>query len=226
MKFARLFFGTQGLAGALALLFSLISLCSFADEPLLPPQLVIKQTSDRLQKSLQEPENKKDFNKASRLVEEVLNTHVDFDRISALILGKYWKTASPDQQTRFKKEFKTLLVHTYTTAFIEYANWTIRYLPLKMEDNDNKVIVRTEILQVGAQPVAVNYRMVNVNNDWKVYDVLIEGISLVQNYRTSFTDDVAKGGSIDQLIQQLSQRNSMAHKAPISAAQQGVKTAS
>ena len=184
-------------------------------EALLPPQIVIKHTAEELQKNLQKPEYKKDFVKATRLVDGILETHVDFDRVSILILGKFWKTANPEQQARFKQEFRTLLVRTYTTAFTEYANWNIRFLPLALTEGENKALVRTEILQSGEKPVAVNYRMVNLNNDWKVFDVLIEGISLVQNYRTSFTNEVARTGSLDQLISELSQRNSSAHREPV-----------
>lgn len=182
---------------------------------LLPPQQVIQHTSDQMQQTLQKPEYKKNFIKATQFVEGVLEEHVDFDRVSMLILGKYWKTATPEQQARFKKEFRLLLVRTYTTAFTEYANWTIRYLPLKAEEGANRVVVRTEILQPGTQPVRVDYRMVNAKGDWKVYDVMIEGVSLVQNYRTSFTNDIASSGSLDKLLSQLAQRNSAAMKEPI-----------
>lgn len=217
MKSTRNLLSLGYLAYLLALLLGLASMQLRAEgqESLTAPQLVIKHTSEELQKSLQQPEYKKDFAKATRLVDQILEAHVDFDRVSMLILGKFWKTATPDQQVRFKKEFRALLVRTYTTAFTEYADWNIRYLPLKLEEGETKAMVRTEILQSGAQPVAVNYRMVFINNDWKVYDVLIEGISLIQNYRTSFTNEVARTGSLDQLITELAQRNSSALKEPI-----------
>lgn len=217
MKSPRNWLGLAHWAGLLALALGLAAAQVRAEgqEPLTAPQLVIQHTSEELQKSLQKPEYKKDFVKATRLVDQILEAHVDFDRVSMLILGKFWKTANPEQQARFKKEFRALLVRTYTTAFTEYANWTIRYLPLKLEEGDTKAMVRTEILQSGAQPVAVNYRMVNLQNDWKVYDVLIEGISLIQNYRTSFTNEVARTGSLDQLITELAQRNSSALKEPV-----------
>jgi len=209
--------GLASWAGLLALILGLASTAIRAEgqEPLAAPQLVIQHTVDQLQSNLQKPEYKKDFAKATRLVDQILEAHVDFDRVSVLILGKFWKTATPEQQVRFKKEFRSLLVRTYTTAFTEYANWNIRYLPLKLEEGDNKAKVRTEILQSGAQPVAVDYRMVNLNNDWKVYDVLIEGISLIQNYRTSFTNEVSRTGSLEQLITELAQRNSSALKEPL-----------
>jgi phospholipid transport system substrate-binding protein len=215
MNFTRIPFGPASLAGLLALLLALLAAQARADE-LAPPQQVIQRTSETLQKSLQKPEYKKDFLKATRLVEEIIDPHVDFDRVSFLALGKYWKTATPEQQASFKKEFKTLLVRTYTTAFTEYANWNIRYQPLKMNEGDNKTLVRTEILQSGAQPVAINYRMINLRGNWKVYDILIEGISLIQNYRTSFTNEVARTGSLDQLIAELSKRNGSALKEPLS----------
>lgn len=215
MKFTKSFFGLATWAAALSLLLSFLGAAAWAEEGLLPPQQVIQHSADELQTTLQRPEYKSDFKKATRFVDSIIEPHVDFDRVSMLILGKHWKTATPEQKERFKKEFRMLLVRTYTTAFTEYANWKIRYLPLQMKPEDKKVMVRTEILQSGAQPVAVNYRMVFTKNDWKVYDVLIEGISLLQNYRASFTDEVARTGSLDQLILHLAERNATAMREPV-----------
>jgi phospholipid transport system substrate-binding protein len=215
MKFIKSSFGLATWAGVLALLLGLLTASVRAEEALLPPQQVIQKTSDQLQVSLQKPEYKSDFKKATALVDQIIEPQIDFDRVSILILGKYWKTATPEQKARFKKEFRMLLVRTYTTAFTEYANWKIRYLPLEMNPGDKKVMVRTEILQSGAQPVGVNYRMVEGKGGWKVYDVLIEGISLLQNYRSSFTDEIARTGSLDQLITHLAERNSTALKEPV-----------
>jgi phospholipid transport system substrate-binding protein len=179
------------------------------------PQKVIQSTSDQLQHSLQRPEIKNDFKKATEVVESIIDPAVDFDRVSIMVLGKYWKTAKPEQRERFKKEFRRLLVRTYTTAFTEYADWKIKYLPIQSESGQDKTLVRTEILQAGAQPVAVNYRMVNAKGSWKVYDILIEGISLLQNYRTSFTTEIAEGGSLDQVITEIAEKNNTAHKEPL-----------
>ncbi|AAU91096.1 MULTISPECIES: MlaC/ttg2D family ABC transporter substrate-binding protein [Methylococcus] len=191
-----------------------VSAASAFAEQLSPPQQVIQQTSNQLQSSLQKPEYKEDFRKATELVERIIDPHVDFERVSILVLGKYWKTATPDQRERFKKEFRTLLVRTYTTAFTEYSNWNIRYLPMQEGAEPGKTMVRTEVLQEGAQPIAVNYRMVQTGGEWKVYDVLIEGISLLQNYRTSFTQQVAQTG-LEPLIKELVQRNANAFKEPL-----------
>ena len=178
-----------------------------AEEALTAPQKVIQLTANQLQVSLQKPEYKTNFKKATGLVDQIINPHVDFDRVSVLVLGKNWRTASPEQREHFKQEFRMLLIRTYTRAFTEYADWKIRYLPMEEDAGEKKVMVKTEILPSGGKPVAVNYRMIQDGNDWKVFDILIEGISLLQNYRTSFSDELEQSGSLDQLISHLSERN-------------------
>lgn len=197
-----------------ALLLCGVFAASAYAEQLSAPQQVIQQTSNQLQSSLQKPEYKEDFRKATELVERIINPHVDFERVSVLVLGKFWKTATPDQRDRFKKEFRTLLVRTYTTAFTEYSNWNIRYLPSPEGAESGKTMVRTEVLQEGAKPITVDYRMAQTASEWKVYDVLIGGISLLQNYRTSFTNQVAQTG-LEPLIKDLVQRNANAFKEPL-----------
>jgi phospholipid transport system substrate-binding protein len=204
---------------SLALFFTAAPFTAGADDAsLLPPQRVIQETSTQLQTTLQRPEYKNNFPKAVQFVEGVIDPHVDFDRVAMLILGKYWKVATPEQKQSFKKEFRTLLVRTYTTAFTEYSNWTIRYSPLDIEAGAKRIEVKTEILRKDGEPVRVGYRMENANNDWKVYDILIEGISLVQNYRTSFTGDIERYGSLDRLIGVLAQRNADAASGQASSA--------
>ncbi|CAL1240285.1 MlaC/ttg2D family ABC transporter substrate-binding protein [Candidatus Methylocalor cossyra] len=215
MNFDTSSFGWMKWAVFMPLFLGLLGTTAWAEEELLPPQQVIQRTSDQLQANLQKPEYKSDFKKATALVEKIIDPSVDFNRVSVLILGKFWKTATPEQKERFKKEFRMLVVRTYTTAFTEYSNWKIRYLPLEMNPTDKKVMVRTEILQPGRQPIAVNYRMIEDGGSWKVYDVLIEGVSLLQNYRASFTEEVARTGSLDQLITHLAERNATAMKEPI-----------
>ncbi len=207
-----------GLSAWIAIISLIFGGLSVAAEALAPPQQVIQQTADQLQVSLQKPEYKSDFKKATGLVDRIINPHVDFDRVSILVLGKHWREATPEQKERFKQEFRMLLVRTYTTAFTEYADWKIRYLPLEEGDmTDKKALVRTEILQSGGQPVSVNYRMVQDGSEWKVYDVLIQGISLLQNYRTTYNDEIEQGGSLDALIAELAERNSGALKEPVAS---------
>lgn len=201
-------------------LFALFLVCltfipfsrAFATE-LSAPQQAIAEASDKLQQRMQDKNFIKDFNKVTEFVNQSINPHVDFEKISSLVLGKIWKTATPEEQVRFKKEFQTLLVRTYSRAFSEFKEWSIRFLPSEMEEGATKVVVKTEVLQPGVQPIAVNYRMYLASNgEWKAYDIMIEGVSLVTNYRTTFSDEVQAKGSLSAVIDGLAKRNAEALK--------------
>ncbi|MGJ0430237.1 MlaC/ttg2D family ABC transporter substrate-binding protein [Methylobacter sp.] len=177
---------------------------------LLPPQQAIEDASTKLHAKLQDKTFAQDFVQVTRFVNEVIMPHTDFDRISALVLGPIWKTATNDERARFKQEFQTLLIRTYSRAFVEFRDWTVRFLPLEMEPGATKAVVKTEVLQPGIQPVAVNYRMVQSQGNWKAYDIMIEGVSLVTNYRTTFTNEVKTKGSLAAVIDGLAKRNAEA----------------
>lgn len=194
----------------LGLLMALMPVSKSGAAELLLPQQAIENASMQLKEKLQSPTFTKDFAQITEFVESVIYPHVDFNRISALVLGKLWRTASPEERVRFKNEFQTLLVRTYSRAFVEFNDWSVRFLPLKMEPNTTKVVVKTEILQPGIQPVGVDYRMLLVKGDWKVYDIMIEGVSLVTNYRTTFNNEVKSKGSLAAVIEALAARNSEA----------------
>ncbi|MDD2760224.1 MAG: ABC transporter substrate-binding protein [Methylomonas sp.] len=177
---------------------------------LVTPQKVIEDASSELKMRMQEPGFTKDFRKITEFVHSVIYPHADFDLISSLVLGKLWKDATPSEKDAFKKEFQTLLIRTYSRAFVEFKEWSVRFLPVNPEEDQRKVMVKTEILQPGLQPIAVNYRMLFNKGEWKVYDILIEGVSLVTNYRTSFKNEVERTGSLKEVINQLAKRNSEA----------------
>jgi len=177
---------------------------------LTPPQQAIQDTSNKLQQRLQDKSFSQNFLQVTQYVDQLIDPHTDFDKISELVLGKLWNSASSDDQSRFKQEFKTLLVRTYSRAFVEFKDWTIRFLPLDMESGSNKVVVKTEVLQPGLQPVSVNYRMLMTNGAWKAYDITIEGVSLVTNYRSTFTNEVKTKGSLGAVIDSLAKRNAEA----------------
>lgn len=192
-----------------ALFFSLgVANTAFAE--LAAPQLGIEKASEQLRVKMQDKNFLNDFNAVNQFVETAIYPYVDFDRVSALVLGQNWKQASADDKVRFTKEFKTLLVRTYSRAFIEFKDWSIRYLPLQMEPGATKVVVNTEVLQPGLQPIGVSYRMILVNGEWKAYDIMIEGVSLVTNYRSSFNNEIARSGSLHSLIEDLAKRNAEA----------------
>ncbi len=174
------------------------------------PQAAIEDASNQLKQRMQEPGFTHDFKKITAFVNEVIYPHIDFDLVSSLVLGKMWKDASPSEKDSFKKEFQILLIRTYSRAFVEFKDWSVRFLPINTEDDSKKVMVKTEILQPGLQPIAVNYRMLNAKGEWKVYDIMIEGVSLVTNYRTSFKNEVEKTGSLQEVINQLAKRNTEA----------------
>lgn len=188
---------------------ALLPASASATTDLSPPQKAIEDVSNQMKAQLQDEEFNKDFSQVSELVEKIIYPHVDFKRISALVLGKHWRKADKQQKARFTHEFQTMLVRTYARAFVEFDDWTIRYLPV-VKKSSKKVIVKTEILQPGRQPVAVSYRMVKVDGEWKVYDIIIEGISLVTNYRKSFKNEMKRTGSLNAVIDTLAQRNAKA----------------
>ncbi|MCX7103823.1 MAG: ABC transporter substrate-binding protein [Methylococcales bacterium] len=198
------------LFGFFSVLIALISVTQVIAADLLPPQQAIETASAKLQQKMQDKSFIKDFAKVNQFVNDAILPSTDFDKISALVLGKLWKTATPEERERFKHEFQTLLVRTYSRAFIEFKDWSIRYLPIELEAGATKVIVKTEVIQPSLQPVAVDYRMLLSDGQWKAYDIMIEGVSLVTNYRTTFTTEVQAKGSLSAVIDGLQKRNSEA----------------
>jgi phospholipid transport system substrate-binding protein len=140
------------------------------------------------------------------LIETKLAPHFDIMRMTALAMGKNWRTATPEQQKRLADEFRTLLVRTYSTALNKYRDETIDYKPFRMNPGDTDVTVRTQVVRQGGQPVPIDYNLEKTPDGWKAYDVVIGGVSLVTNYRDEFTQQVQSGG-IDGLIKTLADRN-------------------
>ena len=195
------------IAGLLAFLSATAFSATASD--LNAPQKVIQDTSDLLYSIIQKDKKRLgDRDYVFQLVNEVLEPRVDLEKISRLVLGKYWRKASDQQKLQFQKEFKGLLVNTYALAFKEFDVWTVHFLPMKLDSTKTRVSVKTEIIQPSRPPVAVNYRMaVNKEGEWKAYDVIIEGISMVTNYRASFAKTIKRAGGLDKVIEQLAEKN-------------------
>ena len=140
------------------------------------------------------------------VIEVKLIPHFDFPRMTALAMGKNWRAATPEQQKRLADEFKSLLVRTYSGALTKYRDETIDYKPLRMNPTDTDVTVRTVVVKSGGQPIQIDYSLTKGADGWKVYDVIIGGVSLVTNYRDEFNSQVQSGG-VDGLIKTLSDRN-------------------
>lgn len=140
------------------------------------------------------------------LVDKKVLPHFNFPHMTALAMGKDWKKATPPQQQVLTHEFKTLLVRTYANALTGYKNQKIVYKPFKMNAGDTDVLVRTEVMQPGSKPVQLDYSLEKLDGGWKVYDVVVAGISLVTNYRDQFGQEVRNGG-VDGLIASISAKN-------------------
>lgn len=177
-------------------------------QSLAPPQQVIKDTSDHLLSVMQTERDKLDADPTFvyDLANEVMIESVDFRRMCAMVLGKNWRKATPEQKDRFADAFQRLLVRTYATAFRDLDDWEITFKPLRAKDGAKDVWVHTEVLANRPQPVKVSYRMRLRDGQWRAYDVQIEGISLVTNYRNTFAREVKQGG-IDSLISRIEKLN-------------------
>lgn len=175
-----------------------------ATEKLLAPQLVIENTSQALLSKLQDPDFASNKTEIRSFVDTTIFPNVDTVRMSALVLGKHWRKASKQQKKQFIAAFKNLLVATYTTTFTEqFQNWTIEYQPLKLKAGDKTTAVKTKVKQSGKPESKIDYSMVRRNDQWKIYDIKVEGISLVISNRESFSQMIKDSGSLDAVIAQL-----------------------
>ncbi|MDR2837633.1 MAG: ABC transporter substrate-binding protein, partial [Azonexus sp.] len=139
-------------------------------------------------------------------VDQKVLPNFNFTRMTALAVGRDWRTASPQQQQQLTEQFKTLLVRTYANALTSYRDQKVVYRPFKMKPDETDVLVRTEVQQPGSKPVQLDYSLELKDGAWKVYDVTVAGISLVTNYRDQFMQEVRNGG-IDGLIASISAKN-------------------
>lgn len=144
--------------------------------------------------------------KAIELVDKKVLPHFNFQHMTALAVGKDWRKATPQQQQLLTAEFKTLLVRTYSNALTSYKNQKVVYKPFKMNPGEADVLVRTEVVQPGSKPVQLDYSLEKLEAGWKVYDVVVAGISLVTNYRDQFGQEVRNGG-MDGLIASVAAKN-------------------
>jgi len=190
-------------------LFILIFFFSIpARAQMLAPDALAKSVTDevltviRADKDIQSGNQKK----VLELVEAKVLPHFSFPRMTQLAMGKNWRDANADQQKRLVGEFRALLVRTYTTAFTQYKNQVVEYKPVRMAAGDTEGVVQSQIKQNSGPPVAVDYNMEKTDAGWKVYNMKIEGISLVENYRNTFNTEVQKHG-VDGLIATLAQKN-------------------
>jgi phospholipid transport system substrate-binding protein len=176
---------------------------------------MLKRTSDDVIKVLKEKRVmlEKEPDMVYDIVDKYILPHLDDVSMAKLALGKNWRTASNDQKIAFVDEFRSLLVRTYSKSLQEFSDQTINFFPADIDDD--KATVKSEVVQNGGPTIPVSYRMRVKDNDWKVYDIVIDGVSLVTSYRGTFAQEVRKGG-MDGLLQLLRDKSAQipADKTP------------
>lgn len=174
----------------------------------LAPDILARNTTSEVIQIVKQDDDIKNgrSSKIYALVETKILPHFDFERMTKLAVARNWTTATPEQQARLVDEFRALLVRTYAASLSSVAEYKIDFKPLRMAAGDAEVIVNSEVSKPGAPAITIDYRMEKQGEAWKVFDVLVDGVSLVTVYRNSFNSEVRKGG-VDGLIQSLSRRN-------------------
>ena len=177
------------------------------------PDALIKEVSTDVLDAVKADKSIKqgDVNKVIALVDAKVMPHVNFQRMTASAVGRSWRQATPEQQKRLQDEFKILLVRTYSGALAQVQDQTVELKPMRAGADDKEVVVKTEIKGRG-DPVQLDYRLENVAGAWKVYDINVLGVWLVENYRNSFSQEIGASG-IDGLINKLAERNKAAGAA-------------
>jgi phospholipid transport system substrate-binding protein len=205
------------LIGIMILLAGLIGAPAGAAD-VAPDELVRVTAQDVITLLKQDQKEAVGQKKLVELVEAKVLPHFDFTRMTRLAVGKNWRSATPEQQQNLVREFRTLLVRTYSSALDNYRDQQIQVKPLKLESSDTQVTVKTQVLQPGGQPVEIDYAMQKTPNGWKVFDVIVAGASLVTNYRSTFDQQIAEVG-IDGLIKSLADKNrQLEQEAPAKSA--------
>jgi phospholipid transport system substrate-binding protein len=188
------------------LLAALVPALAIAQET---PDQLVKRTTDEILVIIKSDKDVASGNTAKvvQLAEQKVLPHFDFARMTRLAVGRNWAQATDAQKEALTNAFRTMLVRTYSSSLSQYRNQTIDVKPLKLAPADKEATVRTAVIQQGGPQIPIDYAMEKTDSGWKVYDVVIDGASLVTTYRGTFNDQIQKGG-IDGLIKTMQERNS------------------
>ncbi len=172
------------------------------------PDALVKSTAQDVLAIIKQDKDIQSGNsrKVLDLVEAKVLPHFDFSRMAMLAVGRHWPKATPAQQQALTSEFRTLLVRTYSNSLSSYKDQTIDYKPLRLQPSDTDASVKTVVNQPGCLPIPIDYILEKTDSGWKVYDVAVDNVSLVTNYRSSFSSEIQSKG-IDGLIKTLSDKN-------------------
>ena len=192
--------------GIMALFFAIYAFGASAE--ILAPDVLAKNTTNEVLRIVKQDKEIKRGNskKILELVEQVILPNFDFRQMTQLAVGKNWAKATPEQQESLVNEFRTMLVRTYSASLSSVADYRVEFKPFKLAAGDVDVTVNTEVSKPGAPPIPIDYRMEKKDAGWKVYDGLVDNVSMVTVYRNSFNSEVRKGG-VEGLLAALSRRN-------------------
>ena len=195
----------HGLAAlAMAVVLPFAGIAAAAEHP--AQELVVSSTTEMLNVLKSESERiAAEPGYLDAKVEEIVVPNLDFDTMTKLAVGKFWRQADEAQRTGLVSEFRTLLLNTYTSAMTEYSGGTIEFEPFRPEEREDRAVVRSVFDQSGGQDVPVTYKLRD-KGGWSIYDIEVDGLSLVTNYRTAFANEIRKGG-VAGLLKTLEKRN-------------------
>lgn len=201
MKTLRKFF-------AILLAFNLLNLAAPAFAQQEGPDALIKRISREVMDTAKTDKEIQSGNqkKVLELVEEKILPHVNFQRMTSLAAGRFWREATPEQQQQLTNEFRSLLVYTYSGAISQVKDQQLEFRPFRASPSDTEVEVRSQVLQPRGEPIQLNYRLEKTPAGWKIFDVNVLGAWLVESYKGSFATEIGKNG-IDGLIKTLSDKN-------------------
>jgi len=184
------------------------SVVAFGQAPT-PPDDLVRKVTDRIIELIQKnrAEYARDYRKLYEMVDREVLPYFDFAVMARSVLGRHWREASAEQRERFVKEFRDLLVRTYAVALLKYTDEQVRILPLRAKPEDKRVLVRTEVISGGGGPnIPIHYSFYRSDAGWKVYDVAVENVSLVTNYRSVYAERIRAQG-LDALIATVAEDN-------------------
>jgi phospholipid transport system substrate-binding protein len=199
----------------MSLIFKVLALWVFVAVPVfaqdLGPEELVKKVTQEVMDTIKSDKQLAagDRQRAIKLAEEKILPHVDFEEATRLAVGRGWAQANPEQKKKLVAEFRNMLVRTYSNALQPYEGQQMKVLPVRMKSGDSEVTVRNQFIRSGGKPVLLDYSMRKTDKGWKIYDIVVEGVSLVLTYRSEF-DAVVKQEGIDGLIKRLAQKNTPA----------------
>jgi phospholipid transport system substrate-binding protein len=180
------------------------------------PDVLVKRISNEVIETAKSDKDIQAGNtkKVMDLVDAKILPYVDFQRMTALAAGRFWRDATPEQQKQLSNEFRTLLIFTYSGALSQIKNETVEFKPMRADPADTEVEVRSQVNVQRGEPIQLNYRLAKGPSGWKIFDINVLGAWLVETYKGNFAREISKGG-IDGLIKALAERNQQLASKPL-----------